>query len=38
MNRFVEGADRAQLSLLSASLQDYVDADNPVRVVDLYVE
>jgi transposase len=38
MNRFVEGEDRAQLTLLPASLEDYVGEDNPVRVVDIYVE
>jgi transposase len=38
MNRFVEGEDRAQQSLLPASLEDYVGEDNPVRVVDVYVE
>jgi transposase len=36
MNRFVEGEDRAQQSLLPASLEDYVGEDNPV--VDVYVE
>ena len=38
MNRFVEGEDRAQPSLLRASLEDYVGEENPVRVVDIYVE
>jgi hypothetical protein len=33
MHRFIEGSDRAQASLLPASLEDYVDADNPVRVI-----
>lgn len=28
MHRFIEGADRAQSSLLPASLEDYLDADN----------
>jgi len=34
MHRFIEGADRAQAWLLPASLEDYVDADNPMRVVE----
>ncbi|QNT71323.1 transposase [Defluviicoccus vanus] len=38
MNRFVEGEDRAQQSLLPASLDDYVGEENSVRVVDVYVE
>src|SRR5688572_29611563 len=38
MHRFIEGADRAQASLLPASLEDYVDADNPVRVIEAFVD
>ena len=36
MARFIEGADRRQVVLLPESLDDYVGADNPVRVVDAY--
>lgn len=38
MSRFVEGEQRSQLSLLPASLDEYVDAENPVRVVDVFIE
>ena len=38
MGRFVEGEDRAQQVLLPPSLEDYVGEDNPVRVVDVYVD
>src|SRR5687768_10857981 len=38
MHRFIEGADRAQASLLPASLEDYIDADNPVRVIEAFVD
>jgi hypothetical protein len=38
MARFIEAADRRQVALLPESLDDYVDADNPVRVVDAYVD
>lgn len=38
MARFVEGEDRAQQSLLPARLEDYVAEDNPVRVVDAFVD
>ena len=38
MGRFVEAADRHQPSLLPACLEDYVDADNPVRVIDAFVD
>ena len=38
MKRFVEGQDRAQLILLPECLDDYVGEDNPVRVVDAFIE
>lgn len=38
MSRFVEGADRGQAALLPASLDDYVEPDNPVRVVDAFID
>lgn len=38
MSRFVVGEDRSQSTLLPASLEDYVTEDNPVRVVDAFVD
>lgn len=38
MGRFVEGADRDQASFLPARLEDYVSSDNPVRVIDAFVD
>ena len=38
MSRFVEGEDRHQHALLPSMLEDYVDEDNPVRVVDAFVD
>lgn len=38
MGRFVEGEDRHQSTLLPASLDDYIAEDNPVRVVDAFIE
>ena len=38
MTDFVAGMDRAQLSLLPESLDDWVDESNPVRVIDAFVE
>ena len=38
MGRFVEGADRRQIALLPDCLDDYVAEDNPVRVVDAFVD
>ncbi len=38
MGRFIEGGERDQLSLLPASLEDYVEQDNPVRVVDVFID
>jgi transposase len=38
MKRFVEGRDRSQIALLPESLDDYVDAENPVRAIDAFVD
>jgi transposase len=38
MSRFVEGADRSQSVLFPERLDDYIGEDNPVRVVDAFVE
>jgi transposase len=38
MKRFVEGVDRGQSTLLPECLDDFIDEDNPVRVVDVFVD
>ena len=38
MKRFVEGEDRRQAYLLPESLDDYVAEDNPVRVVEVFID
>jgi transposase len=38
MKRFIEGADRTQSTLLPECLDDYVVEDNPVRVIEAFVE
>ena len=38
MKRFVEGVDRTQSVLFPERLDDYIDEDNPVRVVDVFVD
>src|SRR5260370_12757478 len=38
MKRFVEGEDRRQAVLLPEYLDDYVSEDNPVRVIDVFIE
>ena len=38
MKRFIEGVDRTQAMLLPERVEDYVGADNPVRVVEAFVE
>jgi transposase len=38
MKRFVEGLDRGQAALFPACLSDWIDADNPVRVIDAFVD
>jgi len=38
MKRFIEGADRTQVSLLPEWVDDYVAEDNPVRVIEAFVD
>jgi len=38
MQRFVAGADRGQSTLLPECLDDFIDEDNPVRVIDAFVD
>jgi len=38
MKRFIEGQDRSQVTLLPECLDDYIGEDNPVRVVDAFVD
>ena len=38
MHWFIDGEDRMQRTLLPNSLEDYVDAENPVRVIDVFID
>jgi transposase len=38
MKRFVEGLDRGQSTLFPETLEDFVEEDNPVRVIEAFVE
>jgi transposase len=38
MRRFVEGIDRGQATLFPECLEDWIDADNSVRMIDAFVE
>src|SRR5437762_12886981 len=38
MGRFVSGADRSQSTLFPECLDDWVDENNPVRVIDAFVD
>ena len=38
MKRFVEGTDRGQSTLFPECLEDWIGEDNPVRVIDVFVE
>ena len=38
MTRFIEGVARDQVTLLPESLDDYIEEDNPARVVDAFIE
>ena len=38
MRRFIEGADRGQGTLFPECLEDWIGEDNPVRVIDVFVD
>jgi transposase len=38
MKRFIEGEERGQVILLPECLDDYIGEDNPVRVIDAFVD
>jgi transposase len=38
MGRFVEGQDRRQQTMLPACLDDYITENNPVRVVEAFID
>src|ERR1700744_1832869 len=38
MKRFVEGDDRKQAALLPECVDDYIGPDNPVRIIDVFVD
>ena len=38
MKRYVEGENRSQSTLFPESPDDYIAEDNPVRVVDVFVD
>jgi transposase len=38
MKRFIQGQDRTQSTLLPESLDEYITEDNPVRVIDAFVD
>ena len=38
MRRFVEGTDRGQNTLFPGCLADWIDENNPVQVIDVFVD
>ena len=38
MHRFTDGEDRMQQALLPHSLEDYVGEENPVRVIEVFID
>ena len=38
MHRFIDGEDRMQQTLLPNSLEDYISEENPVRVVEVFID
>ncbi len=38
MTRYIQGSDRSQVTLLPECLEDYIGEDNPVRIIDVFVD
>ena len=38
MKRFIEGEDRAQITLFPDCLDDYIAEDNPIRAVEAFID
>ena len=38
MHRFIDGEDRMQQNLLPHCLEDYVGKENPVRVIEVFID
>lgn len=38
MKRFIAGEDRSQITLLPECLDDYITEDNPIRVIEVFVD
>lgn len=38
MRRFIDGEDRRQQALLPHCLEDYVSEENPVRMIEVFIE
>ena len=38
MSGFIEGLNRSQSTLFPEKLDDYIEEDNPVRVVDVFID
>jgi transposase len=38
MSKFIEGLDRSQGTLFPERLDDYVEEENPVRVIDVFID
>ena len=38
MHRFIDGEDRMQQTLLPDCLDDYVGEENPVRVIEVFID
>src|SRR6476646_9223574 len=38
MHRYIDGEDRMQQALLTHSLEDYVGEENPVRVIEVFID
>jgi transposase len=36
--KYIEGVDRSQLSYLPECLEDYIQEDNPIKIIDVFVD
>ncbi len=38
MSRFIKGESRSQITLFPEAVDEYIEEDNPVRVIDVFVD
>jgi len=38
MSRFIKGESRSQITLLPEAVDEYIEEDNPARVIDVFID